>query len=183
MGTINNLGRHAINKRAHAHQLHNDYFRIPRAVCRLLVNDIPLAMGIAQMVRTGMVRRLKSGAAIEAPIGEWLEAAGVNAKEQVRKEGRKFWPAIADDLARVAGDGKLGALTSVGHEGDLVLTLTPDTGLRKSYAPLLEAANAQAKAKRTARVADQRQKPRQDHSWSFGTFGGEFGTFGGGLCS
>lgn len=142
-------------------QLHNNYFRIPRAVCRLPTNDIPLALGLAKIARGGMVKHLAAGTPIEAPIFEVLEAAGVNTKDHVRKHGLAFWPTAATDLARVAEEGKLGTVRVVGNGRDLVITLEPDTNLRASYAPLLDAANAQRRAKQAARVADHRKTKKK----------------------
>jgi len=136
------------------------YIRIPRAVCRLETDDVPFGMGIAAIARRGMLRVLKDGGSVEAPIAEWLEAASVDAAAQSRKLGRAFWPQIADKLARVAEDGKLGAMKVHGKERDMVLALDVEPTLLESYRPLLDASKAQESAKRAARVADKR-KPRR----------------------
>lgn len=140
-------------------QLRTNYFRVPRAAWRLTTSDFFLAVGIAQIARECMVRHMKDGDPIEAPIREWLEAAGVNVTDHARKQGREFWPTSADDLARVATAGGLGRMACSGKGREMVLTFTPDESLRTSYGPLLEGAKAHAKAKRAAMVADKR-KPR-----------------------
>ena len=133
-------------------ELHNNYIRIPRVICTLPADDVAIGMGIATLARHFMVRYLTGRGAIEAPIVEWLEAAGIDIANQSRKEGRNFWPSAIHKLSRVAEEGKLGKLRADGQGKDTVLSLEPEPTLRKSYGPLLDAAKAQQKAKRAANV-------------------------------
>lgn len=139
-------------------KLRSDYIRIPRALCRLDADDVPIGMGIALIVRGKVLAHLKNGKAIEAPIGDWVAAAGINARERVRKQGRAFWEDVAEKIASVADEGKLGSVKVTGRGADAVLELDVAQALRESYAPLLEASKAQAQAKRVAMVADKRKR-------------------------
>jgi hypothetical protein len=133
-------------------ELHNNYIRIPRAVCKLEADDVPIGLGIASVARRGMVRCLENGGAIEAPIEDWLEASGINSHEKRRKEGRSFWPDVAHELTRVAEKGKLGKMSTAGTGADMVLSLNVDGSLLESYNALLDAAKAARKAKKAASV-------------------------------
>lgn len=147
-------------------ELRQNYFRIPRAVCCLHTEDVPIAMGIAAVARGHMVRCLKAGghagaqATIEAPIYDWLTVAGIDVASQLRKEGpTSFWPRSFALLARVAEEGKIGTIAVHGAARDAVLSLTVDRELRESYAPLLAASKRQQRAKH-AGLASQHRKPR-----------------------
>ena len=111
-------------------ELRRNYTQLPRAVCSLDADDVPLGLGIAAVARRGMVACLKSdGEPIEAEIGEWLDACGVDAKRRSRDEGLAFWPSVADRLARVAEAGKLGTMKIVGQGREAVLSLNVEKAL------------------------------------------------------
>jgi hypothetical protein len=142
-------------------QLRSNYVRIPRAVCRLDARDVPVGMGIALVIRGRVLSLLKKGTPIEAPIKDWLDAAGIDANERASKIGRRFWDEAADTLVRVASEGELGELVRAGRGDDAVLTLVPHTNLLTSYEPLLDAAKTQARTKRQAMMVKHKEKLRE----------------------
>lgn len=140
-----------------AARLKNDYVRIPRAVCKLSPGDVPLGIGMAMLVRRKVLAFKKSAKPIEAPLSDWLAAAGINGAEGARKTGRSFWDEQVADIARVAEEAKLGTVSSLGSGRDAVLTLAVAQDLADSYAPLLDASKNQEKAKRAALTQDKRR--------------------------
>ena len=70
-----------------------------------------------------------------------------------------FWPKIADRLASVAEEGKIGTMQIVGQGREMVLSLNVEKALRDGYQPLLDAAKGYEKAKREAKVRSL--KPRK----------------------
>jgi hypothetical protein len=141
-------------------QLRTNYIQIPRAVCRLQAHDVSAGMGIAHMIRSRILAHLKKGTPIEAPIREWLEAAGIDAIERACKEGRRYWEEAAEWLAKVAEEGELGKLVHNGHGQDSTLTIEPHHELTVSYEPLVTASKGQERAKRQAIMVKQKEKLR-----------------------
>ena len=139
-------------------ELRSNFTQIPRAVCKLRSEDVPVALGIAAFLRQKAFAYLKNRTPIEAEIIGWLEACGIDAKERSRKEGLAFWPRAIDLLVRVAEDGKIGKMAVAGQGRDAVLVLEPDLALRSAYLPLLESAKAHTKARREARVRSHRRR-------------------------
>jgi hypothetical protein len=133
-----------------------DYMRVPKAVCALAADDVPLALSLTGTVRQRVFQNLKDGKPIEAPIAELAAGAGLDLAPQVRKHGLRYLDELAEDFSRVADAGEIGSVQRFGAGRDAVLVITPREALLHSYKPLLIAAAGHAKAKRAALTADKR---------------------------
>ena len=125
-------------------QHHCSYARVPREACRLAPADIPLALGIAQILREKVVLYFRTGHIIEAQVVTWAHASGIESEgNELRKHGvTEYFRRVAEDVARVAEAGNFGSVRIQGSGRETVLSLRPTQLLLENYKPLLEAANA-----------------------------------------
>lgn len=149
-----------VHARLVAGALKNDYIQIPRAVCKLAPGEVPYGMGIALIVRRLMLGHLKKKKALEAPLLDWLDAAGVDFIEGARKEGRRFFDEQIAKLVRVAEEGKFGIMSASGTGKSATLKLAVIDNLREGYAPLVVSSDKHAKATITALVQTKRRPKR-----------------------
>ncbi|MEY4510967.1 MAG: hypothetical protein RLZZ450_3089 [Pseudomonadota bacterium] len=141
-------------------ELRKSYVRIPRKVCQLDADDVPIAIGVATFARQKMLAHLRLHGAISAPLRALADLVGADAPAGVRKHGRDFWTRMGATLADVAERSEIGTLTIDGTMGpDAVATLSVHEALLSSYSPLLNASKSHERASRHARVADKRKPP------------------------
>jgi hypothetical protein len=158
------------HSRLMTHHMLNDYARIPRAVCRLRADDVPMAIAMGMLVRERVVNYVAGHAAIEAPLLLLAEKAGVDLRAGVRKDGPKYIEAFAANAVRVANEGQIGAVRINGRGRDATITIDLSDPLKGSYAPLIahplmgsyapliEAAAKRRRAKKAAMVRDAMRK-------------------------
>jgi len=134
-----------------ARHLQRDYLQIPRAIARLEPADVSLGVGMATVIRKRAVGALKADSAVEAPIGEWLEACGINARVGVRRDGpAAFWENAVANLSRVAREGALGAFAINGQGDKAVASVTLSPDLKTAYERLVDASERHERANERA---------------------------------
>jgi hypothetical protein len=123
-----------------AKHMREGYLQIPRAVARLEARDVSIGIGIATVIRKRILASMVKGSGtVQAPIGEWLEASGINQATEIRKKGAEpFWMKTTGDLSRIAEEGSLGTITIDGDALEAVCSITVSEDLRAAYRPLLE---------------------------------------------
>jgi len=142
--------------------MHRQYIRIPRDVCRLDPNHVPIAIGLATEVRKGIVALMRDNKTIQTTVLGLADSAGVDLAELVRRNGSAKQPAeFIETAVRVATDGKIGDVIVDGTGQDAAVTIRPSEVLRTSYQPLIDAAEGQAKARRIAQISDHKRRPKR----------------------
>lgn len=144
-----------------AMHLRTDFIQIPREVCsELNAEDIPLALGIAAIIRNGANAYITKGKLIEATIFDVLKAAGVDSKSNLKKDGPSYLEHAKEAIVRISEVGKLGSVKPLGTGKDLILEVTPSDVLKDGYKRLADASKKRAKEERLARVSIAKDKAR-----------------------
>jgi hypothetical protein len=116
--------------------LKSNFTQVPLAVLRLPANDVPLALGVANVVRQHATAMLRGSGSHRAPLRQLLEAIGEDCEAGSRRDGRSYWADKAADLARVCSAGGLGLVSVDGDGPGAKVTLALDYTLAEAYRPL-----------------------------------------------
>ena len=134
--------------------LFDNYLQLPRVAVRdLESDDIPLALGIGEVVRGKITSYLTKGKLIEATVENYLETAGVDYRIGLRKDGLKYWPKTIGKIVETSERGDFGTMRQAGIAGkDAILTLNPSEVIKEGYSSLVISAHKHAKTTKQAEV-------------------------------
>lgn len=144
------------------------FIQVPRAVLHLDTRDVPLAMGVARLLRYSVRDVLRGPGHYRATLQQLARRVGEDVEASTRDRGSgPYYRTLAERFGAVVSDGKLGALHLEGEGPTAVATLTPSTDLATVYsslaedrpAPALEAALAERMG-RPRRTGRPRKPPR-----------------------
>lgn len=144
------------------------FVQVPRAVLHLDTRDVPLAMGVARLLRDRARAVLRGTGHHRATLQQLARDAGEDVSASVRDRGASaYYRTLAERFGAVVSGGQLGALHLEGEGPGAVATLTPSPDLAMVYstlaedrpAPALEAALAERMA-RPRKTGRPRKPPR-----------------------
>jgi hypothetical protein len=141
------------------------YTQIPRAVFRLHADEVPLALGLANLWRAHIL-----GAVLRGPgyYRTTLQELATEVNEPWEKGAHKlgpnvYWPRFAARCAKVMTEAELGAFALHGEGPAATATLTPSDALARVYAPLREAAARAAERETQALLALETERLDRPH--------------------
>lgn len=112
------------------------FLQVPRALVEADPRHLPLALGIAVIVREGVVLAAKSDGTIRMPLRTFLERAGEDTAMGARRNGRAYWARSAERIATLAREGDLARIDVEGEGPAASVILAPSSTLIDAYRSL-----------------------------------------------
>ena len=119
------------------------FTQVPLAVLRLDANDVPLALGLANVWRAHATSTLRGPGHYTTSLCDLATEAGEDHVTGSRNYGMSYWIRLLVRLSRTLHDGNLGTLHVSGEGPDAIVTLTPSSTLAAVYQPLVDASDKQ----------------------------------------